>query len=140
MTSAINGRIIYKQADRSWLIANIRSNSLAFDLTNNILLYSPSGTDYYEFYPGQTSGGSVSALQWNNILNKPIASISTSGVLTNADWVLFNGKADASTVSSISAIVAQLVATSGSGGVSAVTWDIVQNVPVASISTSGALS
>ena len=140
MTSAINGRFIYKQGPRTWLDQNIRPNSLVFDLTNNILLYSPSGTTYYEFYPGQTSGGSVSALQWNNILNKPVASISTSGVLTNADWILFNGKADSSAVSNLSAIVSQLVATSGSGGVSAVTWNIVQNVPVASISTSGVLS
>ena len=61
MTSAINGRIIFRQASRAYLDANIRSNSLAFDLTNNILLYSPSGTNYYEFYPGQTSGGSVSS-------------------------------------------------------------------------------
>jgi len=61
MTSAINGRIIFRQASRAYLDANNRSNSLAFDLTNNILLYSPSGTNYFEFYSGQTSGGSVSA-------------------------------------------------------------------------------
>lgn len=57
MTSAINGRIIFRQASRAYLDANIRSNSLAFDLTNNRLLYSPSGTNYFEFYTGQTSGG-----------------------------------------------------------------------------------
>lgn len=56
-TSAITGRIIYKQDIRANLDANIRSNSLVFDLTNSRLLYSPSGTSYYEFYPGQTSGG-----------------------------------------------------------------------------------
>lgn len=57
-----NSRIIFKQDSRAYLDSIIRSNSLVFDLTNNRLLYSPSGTNYFEFYPGQTSsGGSVSS-------------------------------------------------------------------------------
>ena len=144
MTSAISGRIIYKQSDRAYLDANIRSNSLVFDLTNNRLLYSPSGTTYYEFYPGPHSSGTSpvsGSVDWSNILNKPIASNSTSGVLTVSDWLTFHGKADTSTLNLLSATVNQLVLTSGSGGgVSAVTWNIIQNVPVASISTSGVLS
>lgn len=49
MTSAINGKIIFKQADRATLENNKRSNSLVFDLTNSRILYSPSGTNYFEF-------------------------------------------------------------------------------------------
>lgn len=103
MTSAISGKIIYKQGERAYLDANIRPNSLVFDLTNNRLLYSPSGTSYYEFYPGPHSSGTgvvSGAVDWVNILNKPVASISTSGVLTQADWQKFNAKADLSAIPS----------------------------------------
>lgn len=105
MTSAISGKIIYKQGERAYLDANIRPNSLVFDLTNNRLLYSPSGTSYYEFYPGPHSSGTgvvSGAVDWVNILNKPVASISTSGVLTQADWVTFFNKADVSAIPSTS--------------------------------------
>jgi len=54
MPSAIQGRIYYKQDTRTNLNANIRTNSLVFDLDNDIILYSPSATGYLEFYPGQT--------------------------------------------------------------------------------------
>ena len=56
-----NSKIVFKQGERAYLDSIIRSNSLVFDLTNNILLYSPSGTNYFQFYSGQTSGGSVSS-------------------------------------------------------------------------------
>jgi hypothetical protein len=58
-TSAISGRIVFKQGPRAYLDANIRKNSLVFDTDNNIILYSPSGTNYYEFFPGQGSGVST---------------------------------------------------------------------------------
>lgn len=51
MTSALNGIINFKQGPRNYLDSTIRSQSLAFDTDDNILLYSPSGTNYYEFYP-----------------------------------------------------------------------------------------
>lgn len=143
MTSAISGRIIYKQGPRSYLDTNIRSNSLVFDETNERLLYSTSGVNYFEFYPGPHSSGTgvvSGAVDWVNILNKPTAGISTSGVLTNSDWISFNGKADTSDLNTLSATVNQLMLTSGSGGVSAVDWSIVQNEPVASVGTSGLLS
>jgi len=54
MPSAIQGRFYYKQDTRTNLNANIRTNSLVFDLDNNRILYSPSATGYFEFYPGQT--------------------------------------------------------------------------------------
>ena len=106
MTSAISGRIIYKQGDRVYLDANIRSNSLVFDLTNNRLLYSPSGTDYFEFYPGPHSSGTApvsGSIDWSNVLNTPITSNSTSGVLSVSDYNKFNTKADTSAIPSLSA-------------------------------------
>lgn len=66
MTSAINGRIIYKQGTREWLNETIRPNSLAFDLTNNIILYSPSGTNYYEFYPNNSTSSYVNVNDFTN--------------------------------------------------------------------------
>lgn len=138
MTSAISGKIIYKQGERAYLDANIRGNSLVFDLTNNRLLYSTSGISYFEFYPGPHSSGTSpvsGSVDWSNILNKPTASISTSGSLSIADWNTFNNKAD------VSAISAYFQANSAApGSVSAVDWAIIQNEPIASNSTSGVLS
>ena len=53
-TSAIIGRIYFLQDTLANLNANIRSNSMVFDLDNNNILYSPSGTGYFTFYPGQS--------------------------------------------------------------------------------------
>jgi hypothetical protein len=109
-TSAISGRIVFKQGPRAYLDANIRKNSLVFDTDNNIILYSPSGTNYYEFFPGQGSGVS-GTVSWNNIVGEPIASVSTSGLLSVSDWNKFNSKVDVSAISGIG---------SGSGTVSSV--------------------
>jgi hypothetical protein len=82
-TSAIMGRISYRQESRASLNTNNRTNSLAFDLTNNILLYSPSGTDYYEFYPGKVSAtGSVSSVGISSTtLNVSGSPITSSGII-----------------------------------------------------------
>ena len=66
-----NAIIVFKQGTRAYLDSIIRSNSLTFDLTNNRLLYSPSGTNYYEFYSGQTSGVAVSGITSAQIFNNP---------------------------------------------------------------------
>jgi hypothetical protein len=102
-TSAISGKIIFYQNSRVYLDANKRSNSLVFDTTNNTLLYSPSGTTYYEFFPGQQSATSgVSAVTWTNVSGKPTASTNTSGVLTSSDWNTFNNKSSVSALASTS--------------------------------------
>lgn len=74
-----NSRIVFKQDTREYLDSIIRSNSLVFDLTNNRLLYSPSGTNYFEFYPGQTSGGSVSS--YSEVTSAQFFGESDSGIL-----------------------------------------------------------
>lgn len=94
MTSAINGKIYFKQGNRSYLESTMRNNSLSFDLDSKTILYSPSGTTYYEFFPGQSSGTSVSSTY-------SFASSSTSGFITSSDWNSFNNKADVSSVGSI---------------------------------------
>lgn len=131
MTSAINGRIVFKQGPRNYLEANIRRNSLVFDTDNNTILYSPSGTSYYEFFPGQ-GGGVSGTVYWNDIIGEPIASNSTSGLLSVSDWNTFNNKVDLSALSGIG---------SGNGSVSSVGISsntlVVFNSP---ITTSGTFS
>lgn len=67
MTSAINGIINFKQGTRNYLDATIRSQSLAFDLENNKLLYSPSGTNYYEFSSDVRTERYISVLDFGAI-------------------------------------------------------------------------
>lgn len=130
-TSAISGRIVFKQGPRAYLESNIRSNSLVFDTDNHMILYSPSGTNYYEFPSGNTSGGTVSGdVSWENVINQPIASNSTSGLLSVSDWNIFNNKVDVSALSGIG---------SGSGTVSSVGISsnsfVVTNSPITSSGT-----
>lgn len=85
MTSAINGRIMYKQGTREWLEETIRPNSLAFDLSNNLILYSPSGTSYYEFYPGNNTSGFVSRYDFTNEDEQKLILVNSNVTNKNVD-------------------------------------------------------
>ena len=54
-------------------------------------LYTVDETGTSALIQGGGSGGSI---YWNDIIGKPIASTSTTGILTSADWNTFNNKMD----------------------------------------------
>lgn len=76
MTSAINGRIIYRQDLRTNLDSNIRPNSFVFELDRNFILYSPSGTDYYEFPNGAFLSANLPYLSLGSSIYTNISGIS----------------------------------------------------------------